>query len=72
VTQVHTRGGEDPDDGLLPLLSSVQGSDFHPRLWVGQAEAAVAKAPSASPPPTSDGVDKLYHQLVEIYAIAAA
>jgi hypothetical protein len=30
------------------------------------------KALSASPSPTADGMDKLYHQLVEIHAIAAA
>jgi hypothetical protein len=31
-----------------------------------------AKALNKSPLPTVDGVDKLYHQLVEIHAIAAA
>jgi hypothetical protein len=36
----------------------------------GETEAAVAKPPNALPPPTTDGVDMLYHQLVEIYAIA--
>jgi hypothetical protein len=30
---------------------------------------AAAKALIASPPPTTDGVDKLYHHLAEIYAI---
>jgi hypothetical protein len=38
----------------------------------GQTEAAVAKPLNASPPLTADRVDKLYHQLVEIHAIAAA
>jgi hypothetical protein len=37
-----------------------------------QTEAAVAKPLNASPPLTADRVDKLYHQLVEIHAIAAA
>jgi hypothetical protein len=37
-----------------------------------QAEAIAAKLLSASPPPTIDGVDKMYHQLVEIHAIAVA
>jgi hypothetical protein len=32
----------------------------------------VAKAPSTSPLPTADEVDKLYHQLAEIHAIAIA
>jgi hypothetical protein len=32
----------------------------------------MAKAPSASPPPTTNGVDKLYRQLVKIYATVAA
>jgi hypothetical protein len=36
----------------------------------GQAEAATAKPLSASPLPTTDGVDKMYHQLVKIHAIA--
>jgi hypothetical protein len=35
----------------------------------GQTEATMAKPSSASPPPTADGVDKLYHQLAEIHAI---
>jgi hypothetical protein len=33
---------------------------------------AGAKALNASPPPTTDRVDKLYRQLVEIHTIAAA
>jgi hypothetical protein len=37
-----------------------------------EAEAVVAKAPSTSPLPTADEVDKLYHQLAEIHAIAIA
>jgi hypothetical protein len=32
----------------------------------------VAKALNASPPPTADGVDKLYRQLAEIHTIAIA
>jgi hypothetical protein len=32
---------------------------------------AAAKALNTSPPPTADGVDKMYHQLAEIYAITA-
>jgi hypothetical protein len=36
------------------------------------AMAATTKALSASPPPTINGVDRLYHQLVEIHAIATA
>jgi hypothetical protein len=35
-----------------------------------QIEAVVAKPLSASPPPTTDGVDMMYHQLVEFQAIA--
>jgi hypothetical protein len=38
----------------------------------GQAEAAAAKPLSTSHPLTIDGVDKMYHQLVEIHAIADA
>jgi hypothetical protein len=33
---------------------------------------AAPKALNATPPPTADGVDKLYHQLAEIHAIVAA
>jgi hypothetical protein len=40
------------------------------RGW-GQADAIVAKALRASPPPAADGVDKLYRQVMEIHAIAA-
>jgi hypothetical protein len=36
-----------------------------------QAEATAAMALCVSPPPIADGVDELYHQLVEIHAIAA-
>jgi hypothetical protein len=36
----------------------------------GQAKAAVAKPPSASPPLTTDEVDKMYCQLAEIHTIA--
>jgi hypothetical protein len=32
----------------------------------------MAKPPNPPPPPSADGVNKLYHQLVEIHAIAAA
>jgi hypothetical protein len=34
-------------------------------------KAAMAKPPNASPPPTIDGMDRLYRQLAEIHAIAA-
>jgi hypothetical protein len=39
---------------------------------VGQTKAALAKPQNASPPPTADGVDMIYRQLVEIHAITAA
>jgi hypothetical protein len=32
----------------------------------------VAEPPKVSPPPTVNGVDKMYHQLAEIHAITAA
>jgi hypothetical protein len=35
----------------------------------GQTKATVAKPPNSSPPPTADGVDRLYHQLAEIHTI---
>jgi hypothetical protein len=38
----------------------------------GQVEAATAKPLNASLPLTADGMDKMYHQLAEIHAIAAA
>jgi hypothetical protein len=38
------------------------------RGW-GLAEAVMTKALSVSPPPTADGLDKMYHQLAEIHAI---
>jgi hypothetical protein len=35
-------------------------------------EAATTRTPKASPPPTVDGVDKMYRQMVEICAITSA
>jgi hypothetical protein len=55
--------------------------DYAPIQAWGKGEAptasreggqAAAKALNASHPPTIDGVDKLYHQLAEIHAIADA
>jgi hypothetical protein len=49
---------------------------LRPRRWLplsatrGQAEAVVAKPPSASRPLIDDEVDKMYHQLVEIHSIS--
>jgi hypothetical protein len=52
---------------------------LRPRRWLpqpalsvggGEVKAAVAKSLSASTPFTTNGVDKMYHQLVEIHAIA--
>jgi hypothetical protein len=37
----------------------------------GQTEATTAKPPSTSPLLTTDGLDKMYHQLAEIHAITA-
>jgi hypothetical protein len=34
-------------------------------------ESATSRPSKASPLPTTNGVDKMYHQLVEIHAIAA-
>jgi hypothetical protein len=39
-------------------------------LEEGHAEAAAARPPKASPPPTVDGVEKMYRILAEIHAIA--
>jgi hypothetical protein len=36
----------------------------------GYTKAPVARPPKASPPPTADRVDKMYHQLAEIHTIA--
>jgi hypothetical protein len=38
----------------------------------GQAKATVVKPLSASPPLTTDGVDKMYNQFAEIHEITAA
>jgi hypothetical protein len=37
----------------------------------GQIEATTTKTPSALPPPTTDGVDRIYRQLAEIHTIVA-
>jgi hypothetical protein len=36
----------------------------------GHTEATAARPPKAPSLPTTDGVDKIYHELVEIHAIA--
>jgi hypothetical protein len=38
----------------------------------GKTEATLAKPLNTSPPPTDDGEDRLYHQLVEIHTITTA
>jgi hypothetical protein len=38
----------------------------------GQTEAVVAKPLNVRQPPSTDGLDRLYHQLVEIHAFVAA
>jgi hypothetical protein len=38
----------------------------------GHTEAIAARPPKVAIPPTTDGVDKIYHQLVEIHALTAA
>jgi hypothetical protein len=48
--------------GVAPTASHVEG----------HTEAAIARPPKALPPPTTDGVDKMYCQLIEIHAIIAA
>jgi hypothetical protein len=53
------------------LLSKLGAREMLPPSAVGGGQEA-AKALNKSPLPTIDGVDKLYHQLAEIHAIAAA
>jgi hypothetical protein len=55
-----------------PTQARSKGVISTPSCGWGQAEATVTRAPSASPLPTADGVDKLYCELMEIHAIAAA
>jgi hypothetical protein len=60
---------KDPDDGLRCHMSLIRRSDFtppHHSRWDR------AKATTFSPPPTTDEVDRLYRQLMEIHAISAA
>jgi hypothetical protein len=71
VARAPTQGREDPDDRLRPTRAWSKGVIPTPSCGWGQAEDAVAKAPSTSSPPTGDGVDKLYHKLAEIHAITA-
>jgi hypothetical protein len=68
----RTQDGEDPDGGLRLHPGSGQGggSPYQPRG--GQAKAATAKPSNTSPLLTTDGVDKMYHQLAEIHAITTA
>jgi hypothetical protein len=53
-------------------FTQAQAKDVAPLLAEGgQDEAAMAKPLSASPSLTTDGMDKMYHQLAEIHAITA-
>jgi hypothetical protein len=72
TTRAHTQGGEDPDDGLHLLSRSCHRNGSPASHEGGQTEAVEAKPLSASPPLTTDRVDKMYHQLPEIHAITAA
>jgi hypothetical protein len=51
-----------------PTQARSKGVISTPSCGWGQVEVVVAKAPSASPLPTTDRVDKLYRQLAEIHA----
>jgi hypothetical protein len=55
--------------------SRAKGVDPPPPLLMsceeGHTEATAARPPKASSPPTIDGVDKMYRQLVKIHAIVA-
>jgi hypothetical protein len=71
ATGACARGEEEPNGGPHCHQSSSQesGSLLQPRGW--HVEAAVAKPLNVIPPPSTGGVDRLYHQLVEIHAITA-
>jgi hypothetical protein len=56
----------------VPTRARSKGVVCTPTRGWGQAEATLAMALSVSPPPIADGVDKLYHQVAEIHAIATA
>jgi hypothetical protein len=71
VARAHAQGGEDPNVGLCLLSSLGQGSGSPCLPQGGQTEVIAAKLLSASPQLTTDGADKMYHQLAEIHAIAA-
>jgi hypothetical protein len=69
TARAPAQGGKDPDDRLCSRSSSGKGEAPTASREGGQA---AAKALNTSPPPITDGVDKLYRQLAEIHAIAAA
>jgi hypothetical protein len=48
--------------GVAPTISHEEG----------RVESVVARPLKASPPPTTNGVDKMYRQLVEIHTITTA
>jgi hypothetical protein len=79
--RARTRGKEDPDGGPCRHPSSSQGVDSRHQLRRGQrstfAQASQSVAAAATlwdtlPPPSADGVNRLYHQLGEILAITTA
>jgi hypothetical protein len=55
----------------VPTRARSKGVVSTPSHGWYQAEATAAMALCVSPPPIADGVDELYHQLVEIHAITA-
>jgi hypothetical protein len=61
ILMVDLTATEAQANGLAPSINYERG----------QTETAAAKPPNTLPPPTTDGVDRLYHQLAEIHAITA-
>jgi hypothetical protein len=63
-------GGKNPDDRLRPVQAPGKREAPTASHEGGMATVAAAKALSTPPPPITNRMDKLYHQLVEIHAIA--
>jgi hypothetical protein len=65
------RDGDDLDGGLHFYSRLGQGAGPSSSVRRGPAGAVGAKSPSTPSPLTADRVERMYHQLAEIHAIAA-
>jgi hypothetical protein len=72
LARAYAQNGGDLDGGFHLQPGPGQGVDPSSQSGEALAETTKAKSLGISPLLTTDGVDRMYHQLAEIHAIAAA